>query len=414
MSQKIFTRYEIIIIAILSFLQFTIVLDFVVLSPLGFIIMHDLDLTTKQFGMVVSAYAISAGVSGLLTAGFADKFDRKKLLLFFYSGFVFGTLLCGLANSYWFLLGARIVTGIFGGVIGSVSYAIITDLFQMEVRGRVMGFVQMAFAGSQVLGIPIGLYLANNWGWNTAFLMIVGASIVVGVFIALYLKPIDAHLKIKSERSPFLHLIKTISFPDYARAFASTTLLATGGFMLMPFGSNFAVFNLGINKESIPLLYFITGVFSMALGPFIGKLSDQIGKYKTFFIGSVLTIIIVNIYCGLSITPFWMVTVVSVIMFAGVSSRMISSSALLTAVPDPADRGAFMSINSSVQYIAGGIATYIAGSIVVQETDGKLRNYEMLGYVVTVAMIITLVMLYTIHRYVAKKQNLTADARRAA
>ncbi|MEQ8808774.1 MAG: MFS transporter, partial [Imperialibacter sp.] len=158
-KKRVFTQYETFIIAILAIIQFTVILDFMVLSPLGAMLLVELDITTSQFGLVVSAYAFSAGISGLLAAGFADKFDRKKLLLFFYSGFIIGTLLCGVAPNYHFLLAARIVTGIFGGVLGSVVFAIITDLFKLEVRGRVMGFVQMAFASSQVLGLPVGLYV---------------------------------------------------------------------------------------------------------------------------------------------------------------------------------------------------------------------------------------------------------------
>jgi len=164
-----FTGYQNFIVTILAIVQFTVILDFMVLSPLGAILLKELSITTAQFALVVSAYAFSAGAAGLLAAGFADKFDRKKLLLFFYGGFIFGTLLCGLAPNYHFLLIARIVTGIFGGVMSSISYAIITDLFAIQVRGRVMGFVQMAFASSQVIGIPLGLFLANMFNWHAPF-----------------------------------------------------------------------------------------------------------------------------------------------------------------------------------------------------------------------------------------------------
>src|SRR5688572_27578689 len=152
MKEKVFTPYEGFIIAILAFVQFTVILDFMVLSPLGAILMPELNITPRQFGTVVSAYAFSAGASGILAAGFADKFDRKKILLFFYAGFIVGTLCCALATTYWMLLGARIITGLFGGVIGAISMTIMTDLFEVNQRGRVMGFVQMAFAASQVLG----------------------------------------------------------------------------------------------------------------------------------------------------------------------------------------------------------------------------------------------------------------------
>ena len=171
-----FTGYEKFVIAVLAFLQFTVILDFMILSPLGAFLMPGLNISPEQFGWVVSAYALSAGVSGITAAGFADKFDRKKMLLVFYTGFIVGTLFCGLAPTYHLLLAARIFTGIFGGVLNSIGSAIITDLFPMQVRGRVMGFVQMAFASSQVLGIPLGLYFANHFGWHSSFLMIVGVA----------------------------------------------------------------------------------------------------------------------------------------------------------------------------------------------------------------------------------------------
>ena len=180
-TEKLFSGYQVFMMAILAIIQFTVVLDFMVLSPLGALLMEKLKVTTSQFGLVVSAYAFSAGASGLLAAGFADKFDRKKLLLFFYVGFMIGTVLCAIAPDFKFLLMARIVTGIFGGVISSVSFAIITDLFKMEVRGRVMGFVQMAFAASQVLGLPLGLVLANHFNWHAPFWMIAIFGSLVGI-----------------------------------------------------------------------------------------------------------------------------------------------------------------------------------------------------------------------------------------
>ena len=185
-KQRVFTPYQVFIIAILAILQFSIILDFMVLSPLGALLIEKLHIKTAQFGLVVSVYAFSAGASGLLAAGFADKFDRKKFLLFFFTGFLVGTFLCAIAPNYHFLLMARIVTGLFGGVIGSVSFAIISDLFKMEVRGRVMGFVQMAFAASQVLGLPVGLVLANYFGWHAPFWMIAGFG-SLSVLLSLYI-----------------------------------------------------------------------------------------------------------------------------------------------------------------------------------------------------------------------------------
>jgi predicted MFS family arabinose efflux permease len=404
MKNSIFTKYQKFVIVILAMLQFTVVLDFVVLSPLGAQLMQVLKLTTSQFGLAVSVYAFSAGLSGILTAGFADRFDRKKLLIFFYIGFMAGTFFCGIAPNYNFLLIARIVTGLFGGVISSISFAIITDLFQMEVRGRIMGIVQMAFATSQVMGIPVSLYFANKNGWHFPFLLITGLSMFVFTFILLYLKPIDAHLKIQSDRNAIQHLFKTIVHKNYLRVFLINILLVTGGYMLMPFGSAFSVHNLGIAMAMLPVLYFITGIFTMMSGPLIGKYSDILGKYKIFTIGSLLAAAVIAVYCNLGITPLWIVVICNVLLMVGIMARIISASALFTAIPEASDRGAFMSINSSVQQVAGGIASVIAGLIVYQIPGGELKNYNILGYIVVVAILITIGMMYYINQYVNKKK----------
>lgn len=404
-TKMVFTPYQKFVIGILAFLQFTVILDFMVLSPLGAILLTELNVNPSQFGLVVSAYAFSAGISGILAAGFADKFDRKKLLLFFYTGFLVGTVLCALAPTYQLLLLARIVTGVFGGVISSVSFAIITDLFKMEVRGRVMGFVQMAFAVSQVLGIPIGLVLANKWGWHAPFWMIAGFGVVVGVVIFTYLKPVDSHLREGAKQNPFAHLAKNLKNSDYLKTFLATTLLATGGFMLMPFGSAFSTNNMGLTMADLPLLYGVTGAFSMVFGPMIGALSDKVGKYRLFFAGSLLSILMVAIYTHLGITPLWLAILINVILFIGITSRMITSSALITSIPAPQDRGAFMSINASVQQISGGIAAAIAGLIVVQTPDGMMHHYDWLGYVVMVSMFVAILLMGMLNRMINRKRK---------
>lgn len=403
-KEKVFTPYQAFVVAVLAFLQFTIILDFMVLSPLGAILMPTLKITTSQFGFVVSAYAFSAGASGLLAAGFADKYDRKKFLLFFYTGFLIGTMLCAMAPTYHLLLIARIVTGIFGGVIGSVSFAIITDLFPIDKRGRVMGFVQMAFGASQILGLPIGLYLANKMGWHSPFWMIVVIGALVGIVIFLKLKPVNEHLKIQEKKNAIQHLGKTLSNRLYIRGFLSTVLLATGGFMMMPFGSAFGTNNLGLTLDQLPVLYMVTGIFSIIFGPLIGKFSDRVGKFRMFAVGTIIAIIMSLIYTNLGITPLWIIMVLNILLFLGINARMISASALTSAIPSPQDRGAYMSINSSIQQISGGVASFVAGLIVVQTPSGLLERYDILGYVVVVSMIVAAIMIWWLDKHLRMKK----------
>ena len=335
-----FTPYQKFAIGLLALIQFTIVLDFMIISPLVDLLMKSLSLSPVQFGSVVSAYAISAGVSGIFTAGFADKYDRKKLLLFFYVGFVIGTIFCGLASSYFMLLLARVVTGIFGGVVGSILMAIITDIFAFNQRGRVLGYVQMAFAGSQILGIPVGILLANAWGWHSTFFMVAGLAFLVAIAIMLRLKPLTGHLTIQLDKHPIQHLLHTIQRKEYRMGFLTIAMMSMGGFMIMPFTSAFLVNNVNMTQEQLPLIFFCTGFSSMLIMPVLGKLSDRVDKLKIFTTGSVVAAILILIYTNLPPVSLWLVIMINMILFMGLLGRFVPATALNSGIPDARDRGA--------------------------------------------------------------------------
>ncbi|WP_367915901.1 MFS transporter [Leadbetterella sp. DM7] len=403
-SSQTFTGYQTFVIVILAFILFTVMLDFMVLSPLGNILMTSMKLSPQQFGSVVSAYAISACVSGFLTAGFADKYDRKKLLLFFYTGFIIGTLFCALANSYSTLLAARIFTGVFGGVIGSISMAIVTDLFALEQRGKVMGLIQMAFAGSQILGIPLGLWMATRWGWHSTFFAIVIVAVFTGIAVVLRLKPVNEHLKIQNSKSPLLHLWHTVRKKDYRTGFVAIMLLSMGGFMIAPFSSDFYVNNVKIRMEDVPVIFMCSGIASVFIMPVIGKLSDRFDKLGMFIFGTVIACIMVVISTNLGPTPLWEVIVINVLMFVGIMSRMVPSQALNSAIPDAADRGAYMSINSSLQQLAGGLGAISAGFIVVKaDATSPLQHFNTLGYVMVGIMLLCIFLMWRVSRMVKAK-----------
>jgi predicted MFS family arabinose efflux permease len=397
-----FSGYQMFVVALLAFLQFSVVLDFMIISPLGAIIMPDLDISTQRFGEIVSAYAFSAGVSGFLAAGFADRFDRKRFLLFFYSGFIAGTALCALAPNYPLLLAARIVTGLFGGVIASIVLAIATDLFPLEMRGRVMGVIQTAFSASQVLGIPTGLYITNLWNWHAAFLMIALIAIPVGVVIAIYMKPVINHLALKQSESPWRHLTGTVMVPRYALAFATTALLVTGGYMLLPFASAYTVNNLGIPLTDLPTIYLVSGAFTIFAGPLIGRLSDAFGKFRMFTFGCAMSIIMVLVYTHLPHVPLAAVILVNVLMFVGIFSRMIPSQALISAIPEAGKRGSFNAVSASLQQVSGGIASILAGIVVGQGPAGDIKGFDDLGYIVVATTLAALGSMYFIQRAVAE------------
>ena len=395
-----FSGYQKFVVAVLAFLQFTIVLDFMLLAPLGALVTPALKITPGQFGDVVSAYAFAAGVSGILAAGFADRFDRKKLLLVFYSGFMLGTLLCGLAHSYVTLLLARMVTGLFAGVVGAASMAIVTDLFPLAMRGRVMGFIQSAFAASTVLGLPLSLWMSAHWGWNSPFFLIVAVCAAVGGVIFGRLRPVNAHLALRPDKSPLHHLLHTLTTRSYLIGFVTTAMLTLGGFLLMPYSTMYVVQNLGIPVEQLTVVYLVTGLVSAIMGPLIGRASDVFGKFRVFAFGCLLTIVMVVIYTRLSNVGLWILIVVSAVLQIGIFSRMISSSALMSALPKPTDRGAYMSISSSLQQMSGGLAAMLGGLVVAQAADGRLLHFEVLGDVIVCTTAVSFALMYFVNRRV--------------
>ncbi|MYM33370.1 MFS transporter [Duganella sp. FT94W] len=386
------------VVAMLAFLQFAVILDFMLMSPLGAVIMPDLKISPAQFGLVVSAYAFSAGLSGLLTAGFADRYDRKQLLLFFYTGFILGTVWCGLAQTFPSLLAARVFTGLFGGVIGSIVLAIATDLFPPAMRGRVMGLIQTAFAASQVLGIPAGIYLSNHWNWHVPFLAMAAFGLLGGLLVAWQMQPVTGHLGQPQEHSPLKHLLHTVTDRRYLLAFCITALLTTGGFMLMPFSSAYIVNNLGISLDHLPTVYLITGVCTIFIGPLIGRAADAFGKFRVFLFGTALSIVMVLIYTHLGQIPLWMLVLINSMMFVGIFSRMIPFQAISSTVPQATQRGAYNAISASIQQLAGGLAAVASGHIVSQAADGHLLHFDTVGYVVVATSVIATALLWRLQR----------------
>jgi predicted MFS family arabinose efflux permease len=266
------------------------------------------------------------------------------------------------------------------------------------MRGRVMGVIQTAFAASQVLGIPAGLYLSNNWNWHVPFLAMAALGLVGGLVVAWKMQPVAEHLKTPQEHSAFLHLFHTVTDTRYLTAFAAVTLLATGGFMIMPFSSVFLVANMGIDLEHLPTVYLVTGLATIFVGPLIGKATDKVGKFRVFVFGTALSIVMVVIYTHMEQTPLLLVVLVNVVLFAGIFSRMIPFQALSSAVPSVTQRGSYNAISASIQQLSGGLASVIAGHIVSIGADGKLQNFDVVGYVVVGTSLVTLWLVWRLDR----------------
>lgn len=404
-SRESFSSYQKLLIVLLAAVQFAVMLDFMIISPIGYLLTKELGVSTQQFGWLVSAYIFSAAITGIAAAGLIDRFDRKKVLLFFFSGFILGTALCAFSSSFAGLLSARIVAGIFGGVTSSTTLAIISDVFPPKQRGRAMSSVQLAFASSQILGIPLGLWIANTWAWPATFLTLVFFSSLVWSLLFFYLKPLTDHLASHAPKNPFLHLWQTVSQPSHRLGFSATITLGMS-MLLQPFISIFLVNNLRLSQQDVPIVFMVTGISAFLIMPLVGRLSDRFDKFKIFLIGSVATIILFPIYTQLPLVPFWVILFLNVSLFAVTMSRMGPFQALNSMIPEPASRGAYMSVSSSLQQMAGGLGIVIAGGIVYQQTaSSPLQNFNFLGYLAAILSLVAIFLVYRVSKLTNTNTN---------
>lgn len=386
-------RKERIILLILAGLNFTHILDFMIMMPLGNYLMPYFDISAKQFSILVAVYTFSAGISGFTAAFFVDQYDRKKILLLGYSGFLLGTIACGFAPNYELLLASRTFAGIFGGLIGAQVLSIVSDMFGYERRGMAMGTIMSAFAAASVIGVPFALYLANLISWHAPFLLVGILGVLIVPLIVKFLPPMTAHMR---KDKPALGFTQTLSLvfnnPQQRYALLFSMLIMLGHFLIIPFVNPYMEFNVGYSKTQTPMIYLIGGLASFVSANLLGRMADKYGKMNVFTICIVLSLIIVGVITNLPTLPFALTLTIFAIWFTLSTGRMVSANAMISNVVQSEQRGSFMSFNSSVQQLGTGMASIIAGLVIIKGSDNKIQHYDWLGYLSIIFLVVALLL----------------------
>lgn len=373
-------KNERLIIFLLASLNFTHILDFMIMMPLGNYLMPFFKITPKQFSFLVASYTVTAAVSGFAAAFFVNQFDRKKVLVIGYAGFLVGTFACGFAPSYELLLSARVLAGLFGGLIGAQVLSIVADLIPYERRGVAMGAIMSAFAVASTLGVPFSLYLANIFSWHAPFLLVGAVGVFVLLFVTRLIPSMTAHIQ-QQEESKSEILFSVVKSPQQRLALLFSALMMMGHFMIIPFINPFMVFNNGYSKDQTPMIYLVGGIASFIASNILGKLSDRYGKLLVFSSCLLTSFVFIWIITHLPAIAFGWVLLLFAIWFILSSGRAVAAQALISNVVSPAHRGSFMSFNSSMQQLGTAAASFVSGLIVVSGADGKLVHYNWLGYI---------------------------------
>jgi predicted MFS family arabinose efflux permease len=372
----------IMLLALLAAIQFTGVVDAMIVMPLGPKLRDLWHISTSEFGRVVSSFSLAAFVSAIVSVAYIDRFDRKKVLVVIYAGFTIGTFLCGMANSYATMLAARFFTGIFGGIVGSIILSIIGDSVPNEKRGFAMGILMMGFAVASIAGVPAGLYLAGYFSWHTPFYVLGSLCALIFVAIIFIVPAFNKHLALVQKQTSIQILKELFSESNLRWALLLSFLVIMSHFMIIPYLTDFFVKNLKFDfKTTVPYIYVVGGALSAFTSPLIGKLADKHGKYKVLAILTILALIpqlgIPNLDTSNKLIVFALCS--TLFIFSG--SRMIAASAMVTSAIEPQRRGAFLVINSSIQQLAIGGGAALGGAIIYNGGNDEIMNYPYVGVI---------------------------------
>jgi predicted MFS family arabinose efflux permease len=367
------------LIATLGLIQFIHILDFMVMMPLGPHFIRSFQINAQHFSYLISAYTVSAGIMGFIGSFFLDRVERKKALLFFLLGFTIGTFFCAVSSGYWWLLISRIVTGAFGGLLGSTILSVLGDSIPAHRRGRAMGIVMMSFSLASVFGVPLGLFLANYFSWPAPFVLVAAVGVVAIGLTWLFVPTLTEHLKSNGDvqRTP---VIAALTNQNQRSALLVTTAIMLGQFAIVPLIATFMTTNVGFSEHDLTYLYIFGGLAAMVTAPIGGRIADKYGKFVVFAGFSLFNLIPVFLLTHLTEQPLLIPLLISTALFMSSAGRMVSGTAIIVSSVSARQRGGFMSINTCVQQLGAGIAAFVAGTIVTQLPSGELQHYDWVGY----------------------------------
>jgi predicted MFS family arabinose efflux permease len=386
----------------LAGIQFSHVLDFMIMMPLGPMLMSTFGITTHEFGLLVASYSFSAALSGLLAATFVDRFERKRLLLAMFALFGLATLACGLAPGYVTLLIARGLAGAFGGVMGALVQTMVGDVIPFERRARASGVVSAAFSLSTVAGVPLSLWLANYFQWRAPFVFI---AVLVMLFILVGVRVLPEmrhHISTEKQQHPFTAMFAVLRDANHLRALLFSALIIFSGFTVIPYITIYAVGNVGIAQQDIPYIYLFGGAATLITARFIGHWADLRGKVRIYRLVATAALLPLLVVTHIGTAPLWLWLICTTTFFVLVSGRMIPAMAIITSAAQPGLRGTFMSLNATTQAFAMGLATTLAGFIISQDNAGHIVDYGTVGYV---AMAANLLAVWFVSRIVMHGQG---------
>jgi predicted MFS family arabinose efflux permease len=379
----------------LAGIQLAHILDFMIMMPLGPVLMTELGVGTVEFGLLVSSYTFSAAASGLAAAAVVDRFERKRLLLGVFGLFALATLACGLAPGYGTLLAARGLAGAFGGVLGSMVQTLVGDLIPFERRGRASGVIMTAFSVATVAGVPLSLWLANHLGWRMPFIAI---AVLAALLLGLGWKVLpelrghlpDAPVDEEERAHPLTAMGEVLADANHRRALLFMALIMVSGFSVIPYITIYLTANVGIRLADIPLIYLCGGCATFFTSRLIGRLADRHGKIRVYRLAALASLVPLLGITHLWAMPLWQVLLWTTLFFILVPGRMVPAMAVVTSAAEARRRGTFLALNGAVQQLGSGLASWLGGTMIAADATGRVTGYDHVGWLAAGATLLAM------------------------
>jgi len=395
---------EKLVVLLIAAIQFVNILDFMIVMPLGPDFTVQLDIASKNLGLITGSYTAAAAVSGIAGAFFLDRFDRRKALAFSMLGLVIGTAAGGLAHSMDTLLAARVFAGLFGGPATSLSLAVISDVVPAQRRGKAVGTVMAGFSVASIVGVPAALEIAHAAGtWRAPFFAVAGLGAIVAAGVVLALPPLRVHL-LRGVTPPGFGMLRQLGRPLPLLAYGGTIAMMFSAFMLIPSIPVYLEFNLGYRGEGwladilaslgttyrpsvLGPLYLFGGLASLAVMQIVGRATDRFGSARMSWIGAVLVGLVIYLWF-VDYNPTVPVIALFVGFMAASSMRGVPARTLDTKIPAPAERASFMSMQSAVQHLSLAFAAGISSFMLAEGPDKNLIGIETVAVVALVFVVL--------------------------
>lgn len=374
----------------LAFVQFTHVMDFMIMMPLSTLFTKEFNITNSEFGLLVASYSISAGIFAAIGAFFIDRFDRRKVMLVGYSAFILGTAVCALSPTFAMLLTARIFTGMFGGIIISTMLSIVSDTIPYERRASALAIMYSGFAAASIVGVPAASLIAAHSSWQIPFAVIAIMGLPILFATMKFLPPLADHVAEARKKNVFRQFWEIVNDSNRLRGLLLMGILMFGHFSIIPYIPNFAVHNLSMNETYVGLIYLAGGIGSVFTVRIVGRLADRYGSAKIFIGLSCLALIPILMLTQLSSAGVMIILLLVMLLFVFGGNRGVPANTLISATALPHQRGGFLSLTSSVQQLAAGLASYFAGLMITEGPDHMVLNYNHVGYLAAAASIIAI------------------------